>query len=135
MSFSEGRKGKRKTVRPDMEVFDQAMALASVGSDAEFLNEVVGLVQAAWPTLLAHIREAIAKRNLPAVEMSARLAKAAARNVSSRKAYESALQLETMAGKGDLQGAQRASANLEQDVEKLQSVLSKVRNFAWFWEG
>jgi hypothetical protein len=75
---------------------------------------------------LADIREGMARGDLRAVETNARLAKAAARNVSARRAYESALQLQTTAGKGDLQAAQEALANLEGEVEMLQFFLSTL---------
>ncbi len=108
------------------EVFDVGMALSSVGDDREVLTEVVGLTRAAWPTLLADIREGMVRGDLPGVKTTARLAKAAARNVSARRAYESALQLETMAGKGDLQAAQEALASLEGEVEMLQFFLATL---------
>jgi hypothetical protein len=66
--------------------------------------------------------------DLPAVKTTARLAKAAARNVSARRAYESALQLEAMAGKGDLQAAQEALASLEGEVEILQFFLATLES-------
>ncbi len=105
------------------EVFNEALALRSVGGDREFLAEVVGLVQAAWPSLLADIREGMARGNLVAVGITARLAKAAARNVSAKRVYESAVQLEAMAAIGNLEAAQGASKSLEREVERLQSVL------------
>lgn len=108
------------------EVFDAALALSSVGGDSEFLTEVVGLIRAAWPTLLADIRQALSLGDLPAVERTARLAKAAARNVSAKRAYDSAVQLETLIGMRDLPAAQRASTTLEQEVETLQTVLSTL---------
>ncbi|HXW14685.1 MAG TPA: Hpt domain-containing protein [Terriglobia bacterium] len=118
-----------KTVR-HVEVFDAALALSSVGGDSEFLNEVVGLIRAAWPTLLADIRQAIAMGDLRAVERTARLAKAAARNVSAKRAYDSAAQLESLVGMRDLPAAQRASRTLEHEVEKLQVVLSTLESSA-----
>jgi hypothetical protein len=59
-----------------------------------------------------------------AVATTARLATAAARDVSARRAFKSALQLETMAGKGDLQAAKNASVSLEREAERLQILLS-----------
>jgi hypothetical protein len=98
------------------EVFDVGLALSSVGGDSEFLTEVVGLIHAAWPTLLA-------LGDLPAVGRTVRLAKAAARNVAASRAYDSAVQLETMIGMGDLRAAQGAFASLEREVEALQFFL------------
>ena len=48
------------TMEQCAEVFDVGLALSSVGGDSEFLTEVVGLIHAAWPTLLADIREEMA---------------------------------------------------------------------------
>ena len=113
-----------RTVTPNAEILDEAMALSSVGGDWEFLTEVMGLMQAAWPTLLAEIRDGIARKDLPAVKMKASLAKAAARNVSAKRTFESAVQLEKTAGMGELQAAQGAAACLEREVEALRTVLS-----------
>ena len=111
------------SIEPNAEVFNETQALNSVGGDREFLAEIVGLVQAAWPTLLADIRGGMAMGDLTAVQRATRLAKAAARSVAASRAYESALQLEAVTIRGDLSAAQRASASLEQEVERLQSVL------------
>jgi len=122
------RKGASKTIEEDVEIFDEALALSSVGGDPEFLCEMVGLIQAALPTLLANIKEGIARGDLRAVGKSARLAKAAARNVSGKRAFESALRLETLVGQGNLPGARRVSADLEREAKQLQLALAKLRN-------
>jgi HPt (histidine-containing phosphotransfer) domain-containing protein len=109
------------------QVFDRTSALASVGGDRQFLRELVGLVQAAWPAVLADIRKALEIGDLRAVGENARLAKAAAEYVSAKRAYDSALQLECMAGKANLLGIQRATSQLEEEVHKLQPVLSMFR--------
>jgi len=109
------------------EVLDPASALASVGGDTQFLFEIAGLVQAAWPTLLGDIRKDLAAGDLAGVEASARLAKTAAEYVSARRTHESALQLQTLAHRGDLPGAQRATVHLEKEVAKLQWVLSNLK--------
>jgi hypothetical protein len=121
-------KGKNmpESVAQYAEVFDVGQALQSVGGDVEFLTEVVGLTQAAWPTLLTDIRDGVSRGDLRAVETGARLAKAAARNVSAKRAYECALQLYTMACKGDLQAALNAIAALEREVEMLRFCLATL---------
>ena len=86
------------------EVFDVDMALSSVGGDQEFLTEVAGLVRAAWPTLLADMKQGIVVGDLRAVKARARLAKAAARNVSAKRAYECAHHLENRGGQWGLAG-------------------------------
>ncbi len=115
-----------ETAEKHPEVFDVGSALSSVGGDREFLAELVGLTQAAWPTLLADIRGGMARGDLRAVETTARLAKAAARNVSAKRAYESARQLEAMARKGDLPTVQSASVELEREVEVLRCFLAAL---------
>jgi hypothetical protein len=109
-----------------VEVFNVSLALSSVGGDQEFLSEVVGLTQAAWPTLLADLRNGMARKDLHAVETKARLAKAAARNVSAKRAYESARELESKACTGDLPATQDAVTSLEREVELLQPFLAAV---------
>ena len=115
-----------ETLEQYAEVFNVGMALNSVGGDQEFLSEVVGLMQAAWPTLLTDLRNGITKGDIRAVGTTARLAKAAARNVSAKRAYDSALELETMAGKGDLAAAGEAASSLEHEVEILQFFLANL---------
>ena len=110
------------------EVFNLALALYSVGGDREFLTELIGLVQAAWPTLLADMKEGIAKGDLRTVETRARLAKAAARNVAATRAYQSAVEVEKMTGMGDLHATQEALARLEHEAELLQMALSTLGN-------
>jgi len=114
------------------EIFDVGQALSSVGGDREFFAEIVGLTQAAWPTLLTDLRAGISRGDLRAVQASACLAKAAARNVSARRAYDSALQLHTLACRGDLQAARNAIASLEREVEMLRSCLALVADDTCF---
>jgi hypothetical protein len=121
-----------ETLHQYVEVFDMGLALKSVGGDREFFDEIVGLTQAAWPTLMTDIREGMARGDLRAVEISARLAKAAARNISARRAYESALQLHALACKGDMQAAWSAIASLEREVEMLLSCLSALTEDACY---
>lgn len=115
-----------ETIEQNAEVFDVGEALKSVGGDREYLTEVVGLTQAAWPTLLTDIRNGVSRGDLGAVEIGARLAKAAALNVSAKRAYKCALQLYRIACKRDLQAALSAIAALEQEVEMLRFRLAAL---------
>lgn len=115
-----------ETMEQHREIFDVGEALSSVGGDEEYLTEIVGLMQAAMPTLLADIQEEIAREDLHAVEVTARLAKAAAQNVAAKRAYESALKLETIASRGDLPATRRAIASLEREVKMLRFFLAAV---------
>jgi HPt (histidine-containing phosphotransfer) domain-containing protein len=126
VSLSEDWKKMVETAEKYSDVFDVGSALSSVGGDREFLAELVGLIQAAWPTLLADIRDGMARGDLRTVESAARLGQAAARNVSAKRAYESALQLEALARKGDLQAVQSASVDLEREVDLLRIFLAAL---------
>jgi len=108
------------------DIFDVGSALRSVGGDREFLGELLGLTQAAWPTLLADIHGGLERRDFGTVETCARLVKAAARNVSARRTYESALHLETMAHGGNLPAAQKAHMDLEREVDLLRFILGSL---------
>ena len=116
-----------KAVEINTDVFNLTLALQSVGGDWDFLTEVAGLVQAAWPTLLADLKESMAKGDLRAVETRARLAKAAARNVSASRTYECAREIEAMTAKGDLPAAQEAMAKLEEEATLLRLALSTLK--------
>ena len=126
MSLSENWKKIMERAEQYTEVFDVGRAMSSVGGDQEFLAELVGLTQAAWPTLLGDIRSGMARGDLQAVETAARLAKAAARNVAAKRAHESALQLEAMAHKGDGDAVQEAMVSLEREVELLRFFLATL---------
>ena len=124
-----------ETIEKYPDVFDLGVALSGVGGDYEFLTEIVGLAQAAWPTLLANIQRGMASGDLRAVETAARLAKVAAQNVSAKRAYESALQLETRARKGDLTAVRSASVDLEREVEMLRVFLTTLSDCECSSEG
>jgi len=115
-----------ETMEQRVEVFDVGRALNSVGDDREFLSEFVGIIQAAWPTLLADIRRGLGEMDLHAVRTTARLATAAAQYLSAKRTYEAARQVETIAGKEDWKGAREAVANLEREVETLQIFLASL---------
>jgi HPt (histidine-containing phosphotransfer) domain-containing protein len=127
-----GKDEETMGVEENSQVLDRTLALASVGGDREFLSEVAGLVQAAWPTLLGDIRHALAAGDLGAVERTTRLVKAAARNVSAARAYGSALRLEAAARAGQLEAARAGGVQLEQEVEKLKAALATLGKSACF---
>ena len=112
----------------ESEVFDLRYALSALGEDREFLVELAGLFQAAWPSLRTDIREALAAGQLRIVEKSARLVEAAARNISAKKVCESARCLQTLAHQGALDSARSAGVSLEHEVEELMPHLSIVND-------
>ncbi len=113
----------QRSRRSNADVLDEMQALSNVGGDREFLEELWGLASAAWPTLMADIREGMSSGDLAGVRRAARLTKAAARNISATRAYECALHLEEVAARGDVQSIRAATMRLQQEVEILQSVM------------
>ena len=114
-------------MKPELAVLHPASALASVGGDADSLIEIAGLVRAAWPTLLSNLRKDLAAANFGALEADARLTRVAAEYVAAGRAYLAALQLQVMALHRDLDGARRATENLEGEVTKLQTALAALQ--------
>jgi len=112
------------------DVFDRASALSSLGDDPEFLRDMAGLVQCAWPALLDSIQVNLAAANFAALEAGARIAKAAAEYLSAKRVHMAALQLQMMAGRSDGDGAKQVAANLEGEVAKLQSALAILLDVA-----
>jgi len=69
---------------------------------------------------------ALATGDLGAVERTTRLVKAAARNVSAARAYESALLVEAAARTGQLEAARAAGVRLGLELEKLKAALATL---------
>jgi len=128
MDSSEERAKFRETSAQYAEVFDMGQALSSVGGDEQFLHELAGIIRAAWPTLLADIRQGLERRDLGAVAAKAHLAQVGAQSLSARRTYQSALQLEAAARKGDLPAAQSGFVNLEHEVKLLCFFLNALED-------
>jgi len=116
----------------DAEVLDSAMALSRVGGDLEFLMDVVGIVQAACPTLIRDIQRAIADRDLRTLKKATHLVKTAADDVSARRTYVCAIRIETLARYGEWEAAGEACSALEQEVNQLRPALAELENALWF---
>ncbi len=116
------------TRKANPDVFDRASALWSVGGDRDFLAEVAGLFQAAWPALLREIRAGLAAGDFDAVAVSAHLVEAAAKNISARNVRESAHRLEALACERALDACRVACLNLEHDVEILTPYLARFQS-------
>lgn len=108
----------------NMEVLDSTLALASVGGDVEFLAELAGITEAAWPTLLQSIREALADGDLPRAQKAAHLVRITAENLFARRAYLAAFLLESKAGSGELERACQATSALEEEMNRVKPVLA-----------
>jgi hypothetical protein len=110
------------------EIFDRTAALANVGGDRMFLDEIAGLFQAAWPAMLNDIRVGIAHGDVGAVETGARLVETAARDLSAKRVSESAHQLRVFAHQGALDASRVACLNLEREVKELSPYLTPLNS-------
>ena len=122
--FLEDSKVRDTSVELGKDVFDAILALSSVGGDVEFLEELVGIVEAALPTLLRDIQKALIGGDLRVVEKRAHLMRAATQNVSAKRAFEAALALETIARGGDAEAARQAACALEEEINRLKPVIA-----------
>jgi hypothetical protein len=116
------------------EVFNSALAMASVDGDQEFLGELAGITEAAWPTLRSDIREALAGGDLQGAQKGAHLVRVMVQNLFARRAYLAAFLLETMAGVGELEGARQAIGCLEKEMDRLKPIFADLgKNVGRLW--
>jgi two-component system sensor histidine kinase/response regulator len=87
-----------------------------IGDEALFLAD--------YPTLLADIQNAIASGDSQVLKSTSHAMSGAVSYVGSRRATEAALRLQTMGINGDLNGVERAFAELEKALEKIAPLLA-----------
>jgi HPt (histidine-containing phosphotransfer) domain-containing protein len=105
---------------------DQATLLESVGGDAEFLDEVIGLFLAACPTLLNQIRAALAHHDFDALQRPARILAGALRSFPVEQAQRAASALEWAAYRRQTAEADAAFHALELEIKSVSYTLSGV---------
>jgi HPt (histidine-containing phosphotransfer) domain-containing protein len=107
----------------DLSVFDAAALLALVGDDKELMQEIVDLYLEEYPRILGDIRAAAASGEVRALEFSAHALKGSVSNMAARRAYDAAMELETLARADQLPGARDALPLLERELASLQRAL------------
>jgi signal transduction histidine kinase/CheY-like chemotaxis protein len=113
---------------PEPGGYEPATALGRAGGDAAVLREVVGLFLDSCPAQLAALRQAVARRDAPAVRLAAHGLKGAVSTFGAREAVEAAGRLEAMGRAGDLAGADEACAALEEALARLRPALAAARD-------
>jgi CheY-like chemotaxis protein len=108
----------------DEPVFDSALALERVDGEREFLGEIVRLFLADAPGRLAEIEQALAHHDAKELANAAHALKGATGCLGGLRASAAALQLESIATKGELSSAGGAVALLKQDLAELTSAIS-----------
>ena len=106
------------------ELFDRSMLLERVEGDHELLNELIQLYFEDAPGLLAAMRGALERGNMPDLERSAHSMKGAAGNLCAQSTSAAAAQLEHNAKAGDLAGAKESLESLEIIAERLVRALA-----------
>jgi HPt (histidine-containing phosphotransfer) domain-containing protein len=114
------------------EVLDSSLALSRVGGDLDFLLDVVGIAQAACPTLINDVRQAIERRDLKSLKKAIRLVKTVAEDVSARRTYVGALRIETLCRYGEWDAAEQACTTLESEMNQLKPALAELEEALWF---
>jgi HPt (histidine-containing phosphotransfer) domain-containing protein len=103
---------------------DEAALLESVGGDAEFLDELIGIFLAACPTLLDQVRTALSQEDFVTLRRLARILTGALRSFTAEEAQKAAAALEWAACRHQSAEARAALRELENDINSVISALS-----------
>jgi signal transduction histidine kinase/CheY-like chemotaxis protein/HPt (histidine-containing phosphotransfer) domain-containing protein len=103
--------------------FDRAALVAMLEGDLTLLHELAEVFLADTPALMIGLREAVVSRDSPRIGALAHRLKGSAANFQARPATETAQRLESMGGKGELEGIDTALADFERAVDELMGGL------------
>jgi signal transduction histidine kinase/CheY-like chemotaxis protein len=98
-------------------------ALGHVLGDRELLRELAGIFLGECPKWLAGLRDGLARRDAERVKCTAHTLKGSLQTFAMKDAYAAALQLETSARQGRLDGGQETLALVEQELARLRPAL------------
>jgi CheY-like chemotaxis protein/HPt (histidine-containing phosphotransfer) domain-containing protein len=119
-----------QAVNPPLEGVDIEGVLDRVGGDRRLLAELCEMFHEHRPRWVERIREALAKRNAPALEQTAHTVKGAVGNFAAELAVQAAEQLEHAARAGDFSRASGASGALETELAQLAQALRQLQEGA-----
>ena len=108
------------------DVIDRASLLDRVEGDQELLSEMVNLFVEDAPNLLAAMREALQKGDMPVLERSAHSLKGAASNLSAQPAAAAAFQLEKDAKQTNAEAAKASLLAVEKEMDRLLPALADI---------
>jgi signal transduction histidine kinase/CheY-like chemotaxis protein len=103
---------------------DLKALLAEVGGDAQLFAELADLFVQDAPRRLADIREALRRRDAPALERAAHALKGSAANFGAKETVAAAATLESLGRGGDIEGADAVYADLERAMSRLLGALA-----------
>jgi PAS domain S-box-containing protein len=112
---------------PDGDRFDDVMdwnaAVRHLEGDVELLKEIAQVFLDQSPTLLSVMREAAETGDGKSLERAAHTLKGSVSNFAAKGAFDAAHRLENMGRRGDLNDAEEAFDDLEQEIERLKPAL------------
>ena len=108
----------------DARVLDETDLLDQVGGDRELLRDMVQLFLEYYPPLLSELGQAVARKEMAAIERLAHALKGAVGNFGTQGAYQAALQLEVLAREGRLPRLDETFRLLETTMERLKDRLT-----------
>jgi len=99
---------------------DSEALLSLVGGDENLLSDIIGIFLNECTELMAAMREAIERRDAKALGFAAHSFKGSAGNFAVLEPVDLAMQLEALAGAGDLEGAESVFQELQVQVDRLR---------------
>lgn len=117
--------GVSTTSRQD-DAIDWLAAIAHLEGDVELLKEIAAMFVEQCPGLVSRMRDAVAGMNAAEIERAAHTIKGSVGNFAAKAAFDAALELERIGRDGTLDGAEAASAKLEEELERLKPALAAL---------
>ena len=112
---------------PVSDVFDRAVLLEQAGGDVELAREIADLFLETCPKLLGEVRDAIDRGEAEALSRAAHALKGSAAVFGAAAFVETAREIETRCGEGDLTGIRELGGRLEREGEALRVALAAFR--------
>ncbi len=105
------------------EVMDFDEALENVGGSSDLLGELAGALKSELPQLMSSARDAVNAGDARRVNSASHSIKGSVTPFAAKLAYEAAWVLEEKSAKGDLSGADDELQKLEDELNRLTTVL------------
>jgi CheY-like chemotaxis protein len=126
LAITGGGMNMTENSQDPMEQIDRVSLLERVEGDQELLAEMIHLFQEDAPQLLATMRDALQRGDMPLLERSAHSLKGAAGNFSAKHTAAAALHLESDARNKDATSAKESLMELERAVDQLLPALAGI---------
>lgn len=108
------------------DVFDRSGLMEEIDDDRAFLAESLKMLEEDAPKLLAVIRDGLDQSDAESVCQNAHTLKSMVGNFFAKPCFDAAYNIETLSRQGDLNGMDKALANLETEINRLIVALGQV---------